>query len=295
MATDFTNAARGVLTIEADGSRGLASRLCAELGDPGRDPQAFVARAFELTPPGWLRRVPGRETFAHGESVVLKRFQGDAWSEWWHEFSRGATLRSPARREGENLAALRALGLCVPKPIAWAEEPASRALPLTRAARAGRSALAMELLAHKEHLRQRLSRCDSAQARAWIEPLARLVALLHCANWFHRDLYLQHFAVLDTQPARLALLDCGRARCETPVPRRWIVKDLAQLLHSAPENIGPRTRLRWFSCYARERGLSGASDLRALLRAVLAKERRMRAHKPRHLDPRTANPDGSER
>ena len=122
-----------------------------------------------------------------------------------------------------------------------------------------------------------------------------LVAHLHREHWFHRDLYLQHFAVLDVAARRLALLDCGRARHEAPVPWRWIVKDLAQLLHSCTSNIGARTRLRWLVLYARDRSMDPSLDLRALARAVIVKELRMRSHKPRHLDPRTAHADGSER
>jgi len=282
--------ARGHLAVDDPATADLAAGLGRELGDPRRDPGGFVLHAFELEPARWLRRMPGRETFAHGERIVLKRFRGDAWREWWHEFSHGTPPRSPARREGENLAALRELGLCVPAPLAWAEEPAS----IRAASRASRSALAMELLAHEEHLRQRLSRSTPEELRAWLEPLARVVAQLHGAHWFHRDLYLQHFAVLDARAHRLALLDCGRARHAEPVPRRWIVKDLAQLLHSAPANVGVRTRLRWLCLYARARGLPGVA-LRGLIAAVSAKQRRMAAHAPRHLDPRTANPDGSER
>jgi hypothetical protein len=277
------------LLVEDPALGELAAGLEKELGDPRRDPDAFVLSAFELAPQRWLRRIPGRETFVHGSRIVVKRYRGDAWSEWWHAFLRGRPLRSPARREGENLAALRGLGLCVPAPLAWAEEPRTRTLA------SARSALAMELLLHDEHLRQCLARCSHAQVRSWLKPLALWVARLHDAHWHHRDLYLQHFAVLDEPTRSLALLDCGRARYARPVPRRWIVKDLAQLLHSAPPTVGARARLRWLCLYARARGLQRGDVLRRWLAEIVAKELRMRAHRPRHLDLRTANPDGSER
>lgn len=286
------NSARGQLARDEPATRELANLLRAELGDPACEPAHFLDRVFALRPAAWLRRMPGRETFAHGEGIVFKRYRGDLWNEWWHDWARLGARRSPARRESENLAALRDLGLCVPAPLAWSEEASARAAPLFSA---GRSAVAMELLAHSEHLRQCLARCAPQEVRAWTQPLARMVAQLHRGHWFHRDLYLQHFAVLSFEDRRLALLDCGRARCIEPVPQRWIVKDLAQLLHSCPENIPARVQLRWLVHYARERAARGTLELRSLAGLVLAKQRRMRAHRPRHLDPRTANADGSER
>src|SRR5688572_23189862 len=72
---------RGHLAGAGAGARGLAKALCAELGDPDREPALFLERVFELEPPAWLRRVPGRETFAHA-GLVLKRFRGDQLGEW---------------------------------------------------------------------------------------------------------------------------------------------------------------------------------------------------------------------
>ncbi len=292
MAGRPANSARGQLLGDEPATRELSGGLRAELGDPASAPAEFLDRVFALEPAAWLRRMPGRETFAHGEGIVLKRYRGDLWNEWWHDWARLGACRSPARRESENLAALRALGLCVPAPLAWSEEASARTAPLFAT---GRSAVAMELLAHSEHLRQCLARSAPKEVCAWILPLARMVARLHRGHWFHRDLYLQHFAVLDVADRRLALLDCGRARRIEPVPLRWIVKDLAQLLHSCPTNIPARVQLRWLVLYARERAPRGTLELRSLAGLVLAKQRRMRAHRPRHLDPRTANADGSER
>jgi tRNA A-37 threonylcarbamoyl transferase component Bud32 len=281
-------------------SRELGRVLAAQFGDPGREPDGFLAAVFDLQPRAWLRRMPRRETFAHGERIVFKRYRGDDWAERWHAWMHGEETRSPGRREAENLAALREAGLCVPAPVAWCEEPRAKVAPWWGAKLNARSALAMEFLPHEEHLRRRLEGSDAAMVRAWIAPLAKLVAQLHREHWFHRDLYLQHFAVLDAKELRLALLDCGRARHRVPVPARWIVKDLAQLLHSCPGSVGERVRLRWLAVYARERGSASmldhrGLDLRRLARAVLAKELRMRSHRPRHVDPRTATPDGSER
>ena len=257
-------------------------------GDPTREPARFLEGAFAALPDPWFRRMPGRETFGLGQDLVVKRFRGDSWREGWHEWTRAGRRRSPARREFENLAALRELGLEVPAPLAWAEEAAACAPPFGAEESGGRSALVMERLAHDEHLRARLARSAPGESRAWREPLAEMVARLHGGGWFHRDLYLQHCIVLDPARRRLGLLDCGRARKSLSVPRRWIVKDLAQLLHSTPSAVGARARLSWFVAYARRRGLPRGPGRRELLLAVAAKARRLAAHAPRHVDPRTA-------
>ncbi len=299
MLESRSNSARGQWAQGSSGPRGLAGELRAALGDPVSESVEFLERVFALAPDQWLRRMPGRETFVHGGNIVIKRCRGDQWSEWWHERLRQRSARSPARRESENLSALRESGLRVPTPLAWAEDIGARAAaPFQR----GRSAMAMERVAHREHLRQTLSRSAPEEVRAWIAPLARMVAQLHGVHWFHRDLYLQHFAVCSVHARELALLDCGRARRMEPVPLRWIVKDLAQLLHSCPSTVGRSSQLRWLIHYTRLRraGVSGGADVarterRALVELVIAKQRRMAAHAPRHIDPRTANPDGSER
>lgn len=295
-ATPASNV-RGRGTFDLREDPRLSAAVARELGDPTAAPEAFLERAFAIDPGTWLRRVPGRETFALGDGLVVKRYRGDAWREWWHEWRRGGERRSPARREAENLASLHALGLCVPRPLAWVEEAAVLAPPLRGETRGGRSALAMERLEHREHLRAWLARSSPAVRAIWIDAVARFAARLHGLHWFHRDLYLQHFVVLDVDPPRLALLDCGRARREQPIPLRWIVKDLAQLLHSLPaatQGGGAREALRFLARYRRERGDAWRGDragLRELARAVERKRARLSAHRPKHVDPRTASED----
>lgn len=67
-----------------------------------------------------------------------------------------------------------------------------------------------------------------------IEPIAELTARLHNAGLHHRDLYLCHFFVNETDPADLRLIDAARVRRlpRWPFGRRWIIKDLAQLVFS---------------------------------------------------------------
>jgi tRNA A-37 threonylcarbamoyl transferase component Bud32 len=268
-------------------ARGWADEQALErLGGPDPDPAAALASLFEARPTTWLRRMPGRETFPWPDAdgrAVAKRYLGDEPAEAWAALVRPGFPRSPGRREGENLLALAADGLPVPRAWAWWEEPNPAGGPIHRFAR---SAVLMERVVHRASLRD-LGREQPLEAvRAWLQPLAQLVARLHGLGWYHRDLYLQHIVLAEGEgeAPRLVLLDVGRARRERSPRKRWFVKDLAALLHSTPPGIDRSARLRFLAHYARERGL-GRAERRSLARAVRLKAHRMAAHAPRHIDP----------
>ena len=216
-----------------------------------------------------------------GGAFVLKRLRGDSARERWYERLRGRPPRSPARRECENLAALRADGLPVPRPLAWLEQPAAP----------GRSAVAMEFVEHRQTLRARLAEAGPDERARWLERLLELSLRLHGRGWYHRDYYLEHL-VLPTrrEEGPLVLLDAGRARREARPRRRWFVKDLAALLSSAPPAVTRAERLRFLARWLEGTGHGGraSSDARGARRAwarrVLAKARRLAAHAPRFED-----------
>jgi tRNA A-37 threonylcarbamoyl transferase component Bud32 len=243
-----------------------------------------LAALLEHEPETYLRRSAGRETFLwlpeEGDAglpfvtpVIVKRSRRRSFPGW-----RGRDVRPGGRREHENLRALAADGIPVPRAITWCEE---RAEILGRPAR---SVVVMERVEHRETLRDRLERSGEPERRAWSRELARLVARLHGRGWCHRDLYLQHFLVpWPEEPGRrrLVLIDVGRARRDRRLGDRWVVKDLAALLHSAPDEVGERERLRFLAGYLDLRGIADRAARRRLARAVALKSLRMRAHVPR--------------
>jgi len=252
---------------------------------------ACLEALFALAPEAWLRRVPGRETFGWPGDArwVVKRVVGGEPRDYWYERLRGpGGARSPARREAENLEQLAADGFAVPRVLAWFEEPAARRHP-GFAGRGGKSALVMERAPHVETLRGRLARSTAVERRRWLAQLARYVGRLHARGWYHRDLYLQHFVLVDSSgasardEAQLVLLDVGRARREPAPRRRWFVKDLAALLHSAPASVTRAERLRFLRAWLAALG-PDAGGARAWVAAVVAKERRLAAHAPRVID-----------
>ena len=258
---------------------------------PWEAPLALPAAALErlFSAPGLcLRRMPGRETVRVDDSpfgpAVVKRFAREPARERWLARLRDRRPRSPARREFESLLGLAALGVRVPRALALLEDPIS-----------GESAVVMELVRHREHLAERCARTARAEPELVLR-LARLVARLHAAGWYHRDLYLQHVVALED--GELVLLDVGRARRQRRPRSRWFVKDLAALWHSLAPEVDRRAGWRFLVVYGRalagERRVdrAGRARLRRLAARARAKAARMAAHAPRHADlrPRAAPP-----
>lgn len=240
--------------------------------DPQLEPllPGGLTELWEAAPSVFLRAVPGRETFLWPDredaTLVVKRYGVDLVRDRWYDRLHGRGGRSPARREFENLEAMTADGLPVPRPLGWAES-------------AGRSLLVMARVPHAMHLRERLLAGDPPDR--WQRELVDHVATMHRSGWYHRDLYLQHWI---PGPDGLTLLDVGRARREARPRERWFVKDLAALQHSLPAAIGVRASLRFLAGYAAARGLDRVAR-RQLARRVQTRVARMGRHLPRYDGP----------
>lgn len=246
---------------------------------------ADVRQCAEAAPTEWFRRAPGRATglfrLASGRAVVVKRTTAPPRRDGWREVLTGARPRCPAQREFDHLTAWTALGLPVPAPYLWAE---------TRVAKRRVALVVLELVPHHETLRQRLARAPDDAPR-FLPPLAALVSRLHRAGWVHRDLYLEHVVLradcagaarVEGGPEAMALLDLGRARPVTSRARRWFVKDLAALWHSAPGGAAQAATL--LALYLEASG-TPPKERAAFARDVTARARRMARHAPRHVDP----------
>jgi len=229
-----------------------------------------------------LRRMPGRVTVRltapGGRDVVVKRTEGPARSRGpmlWLRSVVGPVVGPgcPAQREFEALTALQGLGLPVPEPLAWAQT-GNLERPV--------GIVVMALVPHAESLRQRLARAPADAAR-FAPELATLVARLHAAGWYHRDLYLEH-VVVEASTQRLVLLDLARARGERSPRRRWFVKDLGAL--ASTPGLDEAARCSFLEGYCDLRGIAPRARA-GWARAVLARARRIARHVPRHADPAT--------
>jgi hypothetical protein len=98
---------------------------------------------------------------------------------------------------------------------------------------------------------------------------AEMAGRLHAAGLHHRDLYLCHFYVAATPDAAVEarLMDAGRVK---PLPtwfrRRWLVKDVAQLVYSLRQlNVSQSQIDEWLTRYT---AAGGATVDAAFRRAV---------------------------
>lgn len=205
-----------------------------------------------------------RLTAPDGSAVFVKRYDYSPAGEWL----RGALKLNPpiysGPREHDNLRALAAAGLRVPLPLASGERD-------ERGRR--RSFVALAQLAG-EPLDALPRPPTPAARRAQVHALADLVARLHGAGFWHRDLYLCN--VFSDERLGLGLLDCERVdHRDGGPPLRWRVKDLAALDYSAPDATGSE-RLRFLRRYLGLARLDPAAH--RLARAVRRKARRLARH-----------------
>jgi heptose I phosphotransferase len=121
--------------------------------------------------------------------------------------------------------------------------------------------------------------------RALIRKAADLVARFHRAGLRHRDLYLCHILVSETEgETKLHLIDLQRVERPRFFGRRLVVKDTAALLYSSRRVPATRTdRMRFVTAYL-GRKLDAAG--KRFVRGVMRKARRIARHN------RQRGPDG---
>lgn len=180
--------------------------------------------------------------------------------------------RTPARVEWENVELLRSLGISSMEPVVMGEDPVTgRSFLMTVAIE---SALPADDYA-KEHF----SGTDAVlRRRRFVRRLGELVRRLHWAGLTHRDLYLCHVFVRETDgDVELRLIDLQRVGRHV-FERRWQVKDLAQLAYSRPGRVFTATdAVRFLHVYFNTPRLGWAH--RQFARDVLRKVARMKQRK----------------
>jgi heptose I phosphotransferase len=91
-----------------------------------------------------------------------------------------------------------------------------------------------------------------------IAKVAGIARLMHASGINHCDFYICHLLLRDPQQldvenidrVRIHLIDLHRAQIRKRVPRRWLVKDLGGLYHSAMDiGLTRRDILRFLACY----------------------------------------------
>jgi len=202
--------------------------------------------------------------------VFAKRHNPPGWVEQAWRLLTGRGAASFGRREWDAVQRLREAGLPTPDRVAAGDR---------RLGPVGRESFFMsaELTGYRQsdHMLPEMEPADRAPL---IDAIVRLARRFHDAGFNHRDLYLCHFFVRETDAGRydLALIDLQRVERRCCCRRRWLVKDLAQLLYSGRAFLTDAERDRIARVYFGIEALSPAQ--RRFMAAVRRKVARIARH-----------------
>ena len=183
-----------------------------------------------------------------------------------------------ARQEWHAMWTFMQIGLPGPVPVACGQDGGS-SLVLSEGVR--------HVTRLSEWADRDLERSDGGKSRVLsvkrkiIEEMADIVGRMHSAGLHHQDLYLCHFLCGSEQECLpLTLIDLQRVKRHKRLPRRWQVKDLAQLHFSSAQYITRQDMWRFWKVYnsihyTRRRKIP-------LWHAILRKSERIRHHTLKH-------------
>jgi heptose I phosphotransferase len=117
--------------------------------------------------------------------------------------------------------------------------------------------------------------------RKIIEEVANIVGRMHSGGLHHQDLYLCHFLCGSEQNGLpLTLIDLQRVKQHRRLPRRWQVKDLAQLHFSSAQYLTRQDMWRFWKIY-NSIYCTGRRNI-PLWHSILRKSEHIRHHTLRH-------------
>jgi len=227
----------------------------------------FSALGQPLSKPGLGKRYRAQLEFRQGNQttlVFLKRYEGETRRHLFQRWLEDGERSAVALREVCVANALEKIGIATFTPLAWGWQGdwgANQKSFLVMSQVPGNS-VERWLVNTDLNWRKKIR---------LVEQLADFAKRLHESGWFHRDFYLCHIFINESNGAhQLALVDLARMFRPHWRITRWQIKDLAQLNFSAPTQYFSRTmRLRFAKHYFGWRRLNGTN--KSLLRKIIAK------------------------
>jgi tRNA A-37 threonylcarbamoyl transferase component Bud32 len=192
----------------------------------------------------------------------------------------GRRASSPAHIEWDAIGMLRKTGFDVPTPVAFGEDiqligTPRRSFILTREVVGSQLDHLLEDGFPNPH-----GHSEREARDAVIRDVAGMVRRFHATGFYHKDLYFCHLIVTeDPRWGRPYFIDLERVDRDFPPRRRWFVKDLAALHHSAPANVTRADRLRFLLVYLSKNRLD--EHAKRCVRDVVARAARMDEHVPK--------------
>jgi heptose I phosphotransferase len=222
-----------------------------------------------------------RLDLAHGDGrgrgAHLKKHHVRTWQSFVRAHVGLAPRPSAGRVEAEQVARLTADGIAVMRLIAYGERFSRNGMAesfLLAEELAGFTELEYFLMRNFPPLAERRAAGRDRRLDRLIREVAELARRFHGAGYNHRDFYCGHFFVRESSPGRfdIRLIDLQRVQYRRRGRRRWLVKDLGQLLWSLPAG--------WISCSEKIAFMQHYFGVRKLqphhkrfVRAVLARSR----------------------
>jgi len=233
----------------------------------------------------WRIRLSDGETELTERTLYLKRFEHPPLRRQLQRWRQGDPMLSTAGIEWRNARQLAAADVATAEPAAFGQRMLGpwewRSFVLLGEVE-GES---LERWVPK-HLSPADRESDLGRRRALVDQLSRFVARFHKSGFVHRDLYLSHIFISNTEanvPAVVGggvvftLIDLQRVFRPRWRRRRWVVKDLAALNYSTPsDRVGRFERLRFLCRYTRVCGRFGSA--RVLAPLIEAKTARIARH-----------------
>jgi tRNA A-37 threonylcarbamoyl transferase component Bud32 len=224
-------------------------------------------------------RLTERQTFRcespTGCVFYVKRYvDPEPESFWAGLFAR--SFSSPAEREWSVLRRLTRIGVPAPQPAACIEEREGKRVLRAALVTVGLPAeISLQRVIREQTLpparRQRLAR-----------ELGRLLRAMHEGGVNHRDFYLVHIRV--GADDKLYVTDLNRADIRRRVTRRWRIKDVGALLHSAAQATATDK-----ARFAREYFGGRLRDHRDMIEAAIRKAARITARTAKRVAEGEAN------
>lgn len=218
------------------------------------------------------RALEGRRTLRfrfQDRDYFLKYHAGIGWGEVCKNLLQGRLPVTGASNEWRALHHLKQHGINAATPLAYGRRgcnPAKQESFLVMSALEGMTDLETLCAGWRDNPP------DPRFRRRLIEAVARSVRALHDSGLNHRDLYLCHLWLPDSERSqpdmRLFVLDLHRAQIRKQVPRRWRIKDLGALYYSALDiGLTRRDLLRFLRIYTDKHSRVALQD-RSFWRAV---------------------------
>jgi hypothetical protein len=207
--------------------------------------------------------------------LFLKRYDKPPMLAQWRNFLASKKLSSCAYAEVNAAKNLQALGINVPKMIAWGQQ---FGMIFEK-----RSFVTIEKIPEGVSLERGLPEFYNSpptfenvkSRRDFIRDLALFIRKFHDTGYRHRDLYFSH--IFWASGRRFYLIDLARTFKPVLFGKRFRVKDLAQLNYSAPKRYFSNTdRMRFYVAYAGNPKMTPQD--KNLIKKIIQKTRRIARH-----------------